>query len=358
MPDSRTVIYKTREELPLNTSIIDTVPGALRELMVIRHPELKSAEEKVDDYLKKFIEQNGGAETVYAYYSWRNTAVHILNEDTYFELRTARNRNIITKDEQKKYRDIKIGIIGISIGYNVLSALAFSGGPKYMRISDNDVIEITNLNRLRAPLLAVGMNKADFAAQQILELDPFCELDVWPQGVTRDTLKQYIVGPPKLDVFVDEMDSLDLKILSRIVCRENKIPVVMATNDGDNVILDVERFDEEPEREILHGLARDVEIDKIKGVTYSQWVEIAKKIVDARNLSPRMQESLAEVGKTIAAVPQLGTTAAIGGATVAYIIRKMAIGEKMPSGRYIVSLDRSIKKDKPTFWRQFLHAKL
>ena len=118
----------------------------------------------------------------------------------------------------------------------------------------------------------------------------------------------------------------------------------MTTNDGDNVILDVERFDEEPEREILHGLVRDIDPDKLKDMPYAKWLEAAKKIVAARNLSQRMQESLAEFGKTIAAVPQLGTTASIGGAIIAYAVRQIANDEPIPSGRYIFDLASTLKK--------------
>ena len=346
-------IFTKKEDVPLDARILETVEGALRELMVIRNPELKSASPQIiEERLATYLREKGEIETVYAYYPWKNLAIHMVGEEVYFELRTARNKNIITKEEQEKYRNMNVGIVGISIGFNILSALAFSGGPKRLRISDNDIIEITNLNRLRAPLWAVGMNKAIFAAQQILELDPFTELDLWPQGVTKDTLEEYVLKEPKLNIFVDEMDSIDLKILSRLVCRQHGIPVLMATNNADNVILDVERFDQEPEREVLHGLAKDISPEDLKGISYLEWVKIANKIVNEKNLTERMRECIKEIGKTIAAVPQLGTTATIGGAAIAYVIRKIAIGEPMPSGRYVISLDRSIKRDKQAFWKQ------
>lgn len=136
------------------------------------------------------------------------------------------------------------------------------------------------------------------------------------------------------------MDSLELKILSRFICRKNKIPVLMATDNGDNVILDVERFDLEPERKILHGfLGEDIKPEDFKISSYGQWLELANRIVDMRNLTSRMRESVSAIGKEIAAVPQLGSTASIAGAAVAYAIRKIANRQNMPSGRYFISLD-------------------
>jgi len=337
-------IYKNKASLPRNTRIIDTVDGSLRELLIIRNPKLKSSTEKViADKLRRFTYGQKNAKTLFVYYPWKKVAVRTVSEDIYFELRTARNKNIITKNEQRKYRNIRVGIVGLSVGSNVISALVFSGGPRFLRISDFDVIEISNLNRLRAPLYSVGENKAEQAAKQIWELDPFAKVDIWPKGVSASTIEGFIRNAPRLNIFIDEMDNLSLKIFSRTICRKHKIPVIMVTDNGDNVILDVERFDLEPHRPLLHGLVEELDTDALDNITYSEWVKIATKIVDPKNLTKRMRESVKEVGKSIAAVPQLGTTATIAGAVAAYAVRKIAIGENMKSGRYFINLDKSIQ---------------
>lgn len=332
-------IFRDKKELPKGTKIIDTVERSLRELCVVRHPELKSLSPEIANARFKSFLQEINIEPIYAYYPWKKLAVLMMPEDIYFELRTARNRNIITKEEQEIYHNATVGIIGLSVGFNVVSALVFSGGPRRLKIADYDVIDATNLNRLRAPVWALGMNKAEFAAQEIWGLDPFAKLELWEQGVSKDTLEKFIIGDPKLDIFIDEMDSLDLKFLSRILCRTHGIPVVMATDNGDNVILDVERFDEEPDRKFFHGLGEEVNPDTLSNLSYAKWVEVAVKIVDPKNLTLRMQESLREIGKTIAAVPQLGTTATLAGVAAAYAVRKIVNREPMSSGRYFVTLE-------------------
>lgn len=337
-------IYTRRADLPKGTKVIDTVTGSLRELLIIRNPKLKSSsDEVVASKLRQFGAEVWGAKPLFVYYPWKKVAVRILNEEIYFELRTARNRNIITAEEQRKYRDIRVGVVGLSIGSNVLNALVFSGGPKFLKIADFDTIEITNLNRLRAPLYSVGENKAEVAARQVWELDPFADIDIWDKGVSRETIEKFITENPTLDVFIDEMDDLSLKIISRIICRQHKIPVIMVTDNGDNVILDVERFDLESKRPILHGLVKEIDPETLSNLPYSEWVKIATKIVDPKNLTKRMRESVQEIGKSIAAVPQLGTTATIAGATAAYVVRKIAIGDDIKSGRYFISLDSSVQ---------------
>lgn len=337
-------ILKNKKELPAKTKIIDTVPTSIVELFLIRNPAFKDSSVKdLEKKLKEF-KKDINIQTIFAYYPWSNTAIHMLPEKEYFELRTARNKNIITQKQQEKYRKSFVGIVGLSVGSNILNALTFSGGAKKIKLADYDTIEITNLNRLRAPLHSVGENKAKFAAKQVWDLDPFADLEIWEKGIDKKSIKKFILNP-RLDIFVDEMDDLNLKIMSRIICKNNKIPVVMITDNGDNVIIDIERFDKEFDRKILHGLIEnDLKSYKnIDNIPYKKWVKLATKIVDPKNLTKEMQKSLKEIGKTITAVPQLGTTATIGGAAAAYVIRKIANDEPMPSGRYFVKLDNMIK---------------
>lgn len=330
--------FKKAAELPKGTRVIDTLASSLRELFIVRNPSYKSVpKQELAKHIETFLKKEK-IPTLYVYLPWKKTAIYMVAEDIYFELRTARNKNIITKEEQETYRNSRVGIIGLSVGSNVLNALVFSGGSKMLKIADYDVIEITNLNRLRAPLDAVGINKTLFAAQQSWELDPFANIEIWENGVIKENLKKFLEDP-RLDVFVDEMDSLDLKLTSRILCKDLKIPVIMVTDNGDNIIVDIERFDEEPDREILHGLVKGVDPGSIADLPYSEWVKVATRIVDPNNLTQRMRESLPEIGKTIAAVPQLGTTATIAGATAAYAIRKIVNKQPMPSGRYFIKLD-------------------
>lgn len=344
---SKPAIYKSRDEVLSGAEFLDTVPSSLKELFFIRNPRFKKTMPEAVEPLAKFLEENKNLETVYIYYPWLNKLIQVVPEEIYFELRTARNKNIITKDEQENYRNAKIGIAGLSIGSNVILMLVFTGGPSFMKIADFDTIEISNLNRLRAGLPEIGSNKTFSVAKQIWEVDPFAELELWDKGVNKENLEEFILGDenkksPRLDVFIDEMDSLDLKILSRFICRENKIPVIMATDNGDNVILDVERYDIESGLPILHGLTGDIKPEDFKTMNYEDWLHLATKIVGFDNLTDRMKQSLKEIGKTIAGVPQLGSTASVGSAAVALCVRKIVNKQNLPSGRYFISLDEKL----------------
>lgn len=342
MLDLKPVIFQKKEEVPPGATIIEAFEGAIRELFYVENPKYKGkktpeVELEISSFLEKFAKKDS-----WIYYPAVKAAVHTVNEDLYFKLRTTRNRNIITAEEQKKYRDVKVGVAGLSVGSAAISALVMSGGPKVIKISDFDVIEISNLNRIKASLLDVGKNKISVAAEGIWALDPFAELHLYSEGINRENIKDFILGEPKLDIMVDEMDSLDIKVLIRFICKENKIPVLMATDNGDGVILDIERFDLEPDREIFHGLIGNIHEEELNNLDFRKWLSLATKIVGPEYLTERMQDSLLEIGKSVSAVPQLGPTASLAGAAIAFSVRQIANKSDLPSGRYLFGLEEEL----------------
>ena len=66
---------------------------------------------------------------------------------------------------------------------------------------------------------------------------------------------------------------------------------------------------------------------------------LLKLVVGLENHDQRMLMSLRELGKTIASWPQLGGTAMINGAAIAYCVRKIANGQPILNNRAIISLD-------------------
>ena len=283
---------------------------------------------------------------IWVYFPWRTVAVHIPGEDLYYQLRTNRNKNLITKEEQEKFRSCKIGIAGLSVGSAILETLVLSGGPKIIKLADPDIVDMTNLNRMKASLLNVGENKAVVAARRAWELDPFLRIQIWKEGLKAENLNDFIAKDPKLDIFIDEMDNIEMKINSRFVCRHHGIPVIMATDLGDRVMLDIERFDIEPSRPLFHGLV-DIDHSKLKGLAKDgalkeKWLELAGQVIGSANLPERLSESFKQVGKTLDGVPQLGSTAALAGAVATYAIRQIACRHEMSSGRYFVDLEKLI----------------
>ncbi|PIQ73357.1 hypothetical protein COV58_02995, partial [Candidatus Roizmanbacteria bacterium CG11_big_fil_rev_8_21_14_0_20_36_8] len=272
------------------------------------------------------------------YFPWRDVVVKSLPEKEYNILRTARNKNIITEKEQSKYHQGTFGIIGMSIGSAMLSSIVSTCGPKNIKIADDDTIEVSNLNRMHATILDVGLPKTTVAAQRSWEVDPFLNIDPF-KTINKENLRAFLENDQKLDAIVDAMDSLAMKVTLRRICRELKIPVLMATSNGDNSIIDVERYDIDENTKIFGGRIEEGELMNMETFTQKEWVAKAVKIVDKSILVDRLLESIPKIGKTLSGVPQLATTVNMSGAAISFIIRKILTGDKIISGRYIIGLD-------------------
>jgi hypothetical protein len=118
--------------------------------------------------------------------------------------------------------------------------------------------------------------------------------------------------------------------------------VVMVTDNGDNAILDVERFDLDPGYPLFHGLAGDLAASAADLNDPVQRVSVAAAIVGSE-ITPRTRFSLTQVGRTLPSWPQLGTAATLGGALGALAARYIVCGVPLPSGRYRADLDQILR---------------
>jgi transcriptional regulator with XRE-family HTH domain len=272
--------------------------------------------------------------TRWVYYPWRRSLVRIIGPTAFRTLRLDRNRNKLTRPEQAKLAALRVGMVGLSVGHTVAFVLALEGLCGELRVADFDTIELSNLNRIPGSVFDLGINKATVIARRVAEIDPYLTVVAHPEGVNADNVDTFVAG---LDVVIEECDSLDLKLLVREVARRRKVPVIMETSDRG--LLDVERFDLEPDRPLFHGLLGDVQASDLTGLTTHDKVPYVLRILEPNELSPRMAASMAEVDETVTTWPQLGADVTLGAATVATAVQRLGLGEPLPSGRVRVDLD-------------------
>ncbi|MBW4079020.1 MAG: Rv1355c family protein [Acidobacteria bacterium] len=261
------------------------------------------------------------------YYPWRRAVVRLLGPRSFDLLRLNRNRNKLTKKEQVKLRGLRVGVIGASAGHSIAHVLAMEGIIGELRVADFDDIELTNLNRIPAGVMDLGVNKAVVLARRIGEIDPYLSVSAFTEGITPANLPRFIDG---LDLIIEECDSLDIKFLVREAARERGIAVIMETSDRG--VLDVERFDLEPHRPVFHGLLGDMTFEKLAGLTTEQKGPFVLQLLGAAQVSARAAASALELGYTVSGWPQLASEVTLGAATVAAAVRRFGLGE-LPSGR-------------------------
>ena len=215
-----------------------------------------------------------------------------------------------------------------------------------LRLADFDALELTNLNRIRTGIHNLGLSKVISVAREIMEIDPFLKLRCFTDGLTEENFDAFFTDGGDLDLLIDECDGLDMKVLSRFKARKMKIPVVMEASDRG--MIDVERFDLEPDRPLLHGMIDDLNPEKLKSLkTNEDKIPYMLAIVGAETISTRAKASMLEIGETITTWPQLASAVTLGGGITADVVRRIFLNQFHASGRYYVDVETLIGDKMP-----------
>ncbi|UJP65045.1 Rv1355c family protein [Mongoliitalea daihaiensis] len=324
-----------------NNSLVrihDPILSQIKDLIKLKNPTKQIKPLEMDELAREFLTERGGDfYGSWVYYPWRNILVHILPEEDFAEVRTVRNKYKITAEEQAELSQKKIGVVGLSVGQSVAIALALERSFGELRIADFDSLELSNLNRLRSGVHYLGEKKTCIVKREIAEIDPYLKVTVYEEGLTEKNMDDFLLKGGALDLLIDECDSLDMKLMMRESARNYRIPVLMDTSDRG--MLDVERFDCDPTREIFHGMVEGLDSRSLKNLPMKEKIPVVLKITGLETLSTRMKASLLEVNQSITSWPQLATSVFLGGALGAHASRKLLLGQPLASGRYYVDFD-------------------
>lgn len=328
--------------------VIDPMEEVIEDLFKIDFPFIEARSPEYHATLKRYRERYTAERKLdevglWHYLPWRQAIIHLPAADDYFKLRTNRNKFVITPEEQNQILQKRIGIAGLSVGSSAVNSLLLGGRTALLRLADYDTLAITNLNRLLGSIYELGKSKAINMARRVAEIDPYQEVDLFTDGFQLATMDRFFgADSQKLDLFVEEMDSIKLKIESRFRARELGIPVIMGSDDGDNAMVDVERFDLEPDRPLFHGAIDEQTLRTIpEKPSLTEKAQLALRIVGS-DLTPRVQRSMPLVGAQLPGFPQTGTGANLSGIAVCYVAHRILTGKAMPSGRYVINTEAAL----------------
>lgn len=327
--------------------VYDEIVGQVEELIKSTNPKIVYSKSELNqaalDHLKNIPHEEYG---IWVYYPWSNRMVHILEENEFITVRTNRNQYKITPEERTLLATKKVGVMGLSVGQSIALTLAMERSFGELRIADFDILELSNFNRIRTGLHNLGVSKVVTVAREIMEIDPYLNVKCYTDGITEDNIDQYITEGGNLDVLVDECDGLYVKILCRQKAKHYKIPVIMDTSDRG--MIDVERFDLEPNRPIFHGYIDHLDISKVKEAkTNEEKVPYLLPMLGVDTVSDRMKASMLEIEQTITTWPQLASAVTMGSGLAADVSRHILLDQFRDSGRYFIDVEELIcNKDK------------
>lgn len=169
------------------------------------------------------------------------------------------------KIESLKNKNIVILGIG-GVGGYVCEALIRSG-IQNITIIDNDIVDITNINRQIIALEnTVGLKKVDIMKERLLNINSKANIKTIDKYIDETNYKDLFNN--KIDYFIDCCDSIKTKKCIIKYCLNNNIKIISSMGTGAKIdpskfkIIDIRKTSYDPIAKIIRKFIRDEKINK------------------------------------------------------------------------------------------------
>ena len=176
------------------------------------------------------------------------------------------------------------------VGGYVVEAIARAGVGK-ITIIDNDVVDITNINRqLISNLDNVGKAKVDEFSQRIKLINPEVELVSLPVFIDENNLDELLSDKP--DYIIDCIDTIESKLALIVYCLKHKLKIVSSMGAGNRIDVTKAKLADISKTQVC-ALARNIRlrlrkmgIKKGLTVVYSEEEPFAKPLANSAGGRP------------------------------------------------------------------------
>ncbi|MDS1005220.1 tRNA threonylcarbamoyladenosine dehydratase [Clostridium sporogenes] len=145
-----------------------------------------------------------------------------------------RTEFLIGKEAIEKLDKSKVVVLGVGgVGSFVIEGLVRSGVAD-ITIVDNDIVDITNMNRqIHANLNTVGKSKVEVMKDRILSINPNCNVTTHQVFINKDNISEIV--KKDTDYVVDAIDTASSKILSIVWCDKNNINIISSMGTANKL---------------------------------------------------------------------------------------------------------------------------
>ncbi len=125
--------------------------------------------------------------------------------------RYSRQLPILGIEGQKKLKNTRVLVAGVG-GLGSVEAIYLAAvGVRKLVLADNDVVELSNLNRQILHWTDdIGKAKPVSAAEKLKKLNPNVEIEVVTEGITRDNVEELL---KRVDIVIDGLDNWETRFL-------------------------------------------------------------------------------------------------------------------------------------------------
>lgn len=199
-----------------------------------------------------------------------------------------RTQMLIGEEGLEKLSKAKVAIFGIGgVGSYVAEGLIRAGVTNFILI-DNDIIDITNINRqIHATMKTIGENKVDIMKQRMLDINPNAEIQIYKTFYSPEDKEKIIDN--SITYVIDAIDTVSSKIGLIEECNKLNIPIISCMGTGNKLnpimleIADINKTTVCPLAKTIRKELRKTDIKKLK-VVYSK-EEPIKKITPPGSVS-------------------------------------------------------------------------
>lgn len=189
-----------------------------------------------------------------------------------------RTETLIGTEALEKLSKTTVAVFGIGgVGGYVVEALARCGVGNLVLI-DNDVVNITNLNRQIIALHStIGQSKVEVAKKRILDINPNINIEIHKEFFMPETSFKFDFT--KYNYVVDAIDSVTGKIELVMKAQESNIPIISSMGTGNKLhpesfeISDIYKTSVCPLAKVIRGELKKRGVKKLK-VLYSKEMPI------------------------------------------------------------------------------------
>lgn len=200
---------------------------------------------------------------------------------------------MIGKENIEKIKDKTVLILGLGgVGSYALEAIIRSGINNIV-IVDNDIVDITNLNRQLMTLNSnIGKLKTDVWEERIRDINPSCNILKINKFITKENIS--ILFEQKIDYVIDACDTIETKKQLIRECIKRKIKLISSMGTGNKLdptkleIKDVRKTSYDPIAKIIRKMIKDENIkEKIVVVSSTEEpIKINDKIIGSNSFVP------------------------------------------------------------------------
>ena len=182
-------------------------------------------------------------------------------------------------------------IIGLGgVGGHAFESLVRSGIEKIVVI-DNDVIDITNINRQAlAYQNTIGKSKVEVSREIAKNINPNCQIISLQIFLSEENIDE--VFNQKIDFVIDAIDTINTKKLIIKKCLNENIPFISVMGTGNKMhpelleISDIRKTEYDPIAKIIRKMVKDEKINKKIPVIFSKEKPLVKGRIGSNSFVP------------------------------------------------------------------------